>query len=97
MERHVNKEGGKFTVDKSFATAPKGFLDFAKKQWNKFKVEESFEQKQIATISDVGYQIADFSVKNTIYCHTAFVGVFSPTNLRKQQRHYPCYLTLASC
>jgi hypothetical protein len=37
------KEGGKFTVDKSFTTAPKGFLDFAKKQWNKFKVEESFE------------------------------------------------------
>ncbi|WP_026994414.1 M949_RS01915 family surface polysaccharide biosynthesis protein [Flectobacillus major] len=33
-------EGGKYTIDKSFQTAPKVFLEYAKKQWNKFKAEE---------------------------------------------------------
>jgi hypothetical protein len=35
-------DGGKITDEKSFANAPKGFLEFAKKQWEKFK-EERFE------------------------------------------------------
>jgi hypothetical protein len=32
--------GGEMKVDKSFDSAPSGFLDYAKEQWNKFKTEK---------------------------------------------------------
>lgn len=32
-------EGGNYTVDKSFDSAPEGFLDFAKSQWKEFRLE----------------------------------------------------------
>ncbi|MCU0372528.1 MAG: hypothetical protein MUE56_04725 [Ignavibacteria bacterium] len=35
----VINEGGSYKVDKSFDTAPDGFLDYAKEQWKKFKEE----------------------------------------------------------
>ncbi len=36
----TTKEGGDYKVDVSFDKAPKGFLDYAKKQWDKFKTQE---------------------------------------------------------
>lgn len=33
-------QGGDYKVDASFDKAPKGFLDYAKKQWEKFKIQE---------------------------------------------------------
>jgi hypothetical protein len=36
----VTKEGGDYKVDASFDKAPKDFLDYAKKQWEKFKTQE---------------------------------------------------------
>jgi hypothetical protein len=33
-------EGGNYKVDKSFDTAPDGFLDYAKSQWKEFKLEK---------------------------------------------------------
>jgi len=37
---NVEPYGGEMNVDKSFNSAPAGFLDYAKKQWNSFKVEK---------------------------------------------------------
>lgn len=33
-------EGGEYKADASFEKAPKGFLDYAKKQWDKYKTQE---------------------------------------------------------
>jgi hypothetical protein len=32
--------GGEYKVDKSFNDAPSGFLEYAKEQWNKYKIEK---------------------------------------------------------
>jgi len=37
---NVEPYGGEMTIDNSFYKAPSGFLDFAKKRWNTFKVEK---------------------------------------------------------
>lgn len=36
----TTKEGGDYKVDASFDKAPKGFLDYAKQQWDKYKTQE---------------------------------------------------------
>jgi hypothetical protein len=33
-------EGGKYEIDKSFKSAPGGFLDFAKSHWQKYMSEK---------------------------------------------------------
>ena len=42
MKLKVQNEsyGGEYKVDKSFDSAPKGFLDYAKEQWEKYKTEK---------------------------------------------------------
>lgn len=35
-----SKEGGEYKVDKSFDSAPAGFLDYAKSQWKEFREEK---------------------------------------------------------
>lgn len=40
VDGKTTKEGGDYKVDASFDKAPKEFLDYAKKQWEKFKTQE---------------------------------------------------------
>lgn len=40
VDGKTNKDGGDYKVDAAFDKAPKGFLDYAKKQWDKFKTQE---------------------------------------------------------
>lgn len=40
VDGKTTKEGGDYKIDAAFDKAPKGFLDYAKEQWNKFKTQE---------------------------------------------------------
>lgn len=40
VDGKTNKDGGDYKADAAFDKAPKGFLDYAKKQWDKFKTQE---------------------------------------------------------
>lgn len=42
MKMYVDNRwyGGEYKIDKSFNNAPSGFLEYAKEQWNKFKIEK---------------------------------------------------------